>query len=90
MDMNASPLGRYSDLVAAIVSVVLVLAAILAHVNLFGAIDTAWLDTSAGLAVGVILGQRATTNGAAKIATAAHVRLDAMGAPPSNTGGSHP
>jgi hypothetical protein len=48
--------------------------------------DTAWLDTSAGLAIGVILGQRATTNGAAKIAAAAHRRLDAAGAPPADSG----
>ena len=76
-----SPLGRYSDITAAIVAGLLVLAAVVAHLGLVVVTDTAWLDTSAGLVVGVILGQRATTNGAGKVALAAHARLDAIGAP---------
>lgn len=81
-----SPLGRYSDAVAAIVAVLIVVSAILAHLQLVAVADTAWLDTSAGLAIGVILGQRATTNGAAKVAAAAHKRLDEIHAPPAETG----
>lgn len=84
--MNASPLGRYSEIVAAVTAVALVAAAILAHVGLFAVTDTTWLDTSAAAAIGVLLGQRATTNGAGKVALAAHKRLDALAAPPANDG----
>lgn len=76
-----SPFGRYSDLAALIAGLGLVAAAIVAHLGIVAVTDTAWIDTSAGLAVGVILGQRSTTNGAAKIALAAHARLDAMHVP---------
>lgn len=79
--MTPSPLGRFSDLVAALTAAALVASAILAHMGVVVVADTAWLDTSAGLAIGVILGQRATTNGAGKIAQAAHTRLDAVHAP---------
>lgn len=82
----ASPLGRYSDAVAALTALVLVAAATLAHTGIVPVADTAWLDTSAGLAIGVILGQRATTNGAGRIAAAAHRRLDAINAPPADDG----
>lgn len=76
--MQASPLGKYSDIVAAIVAVMLVLAALAAHTGVASVADSAWLDTSAGLAIGVVLGQRVTTNGAAKVAQAAHDRLDVL------------
>lgn len=82
----SSPLGRYSDIAAAITALALVAIAILAHANVVHAIDTAWLDTAAGIAIGVILGQRQTTNGAALVAQAAHARLDAIGAPPTSDG----
>jgi hypothetical protein len=94
--VTASPLGRYSDLAAALVAVLLVVAAVSVHLAIallnatahpLGVVDTAWLDTSAGLAVGVVLGQRATTNGAARIADAANQRLDKIGAPPAANGG---
>lgn len=82
--MQASPLGRFSDVAAAVTALALVAAAILAHMGVVAVADTAWLDTSAGLAIGVILGQRATTNGAGRIAQAAHTRLDAIHAPPAD------
>jgi hypothetical protein len=82
----ASPLGRYSDIVAAMTAVALVIATVLAHTGLLSVADTAWLDTSAGLALGVILGQRATTNGAGRLAATAHHRLDKIGAPPADDG----
>jgi hypothetical protein len=81
--VHSSPLGRFSDIVAALTALALVTAAILAHTGVVPVSDTAWLDTSAGLAIGVILGQRATTNGAAKLAVAAHDRLDKISAPPA-------
>jgi len=87
--LQSSPLGRYSEGAAAVTAIALVTAAVIVHslvalsiVN--GNADTTWLDASAGVAVGVVLGQRQTTNGAAKIAAAAHRRLDAMGAPPAD------
>lgn len=82
-----SPLGKYSDVAAALVAVLLVVAAVVAHLGLLVVTeaDHAWLDTSAGIAIGVILGQRATTNGAGKLANTANRRLDAIGAPPAHS-----
>jgi succinate-acetate transporter protein len=76
-----SPLGRYSDVTAAFAAVILVMAAVLAHLAIVHVSDYAWLDTVAGLAIGVVLGQRASTNGAARLASAANTRLDSIGAP---------
>jgi hypothetical protein len=83
---SVSPLGRYSDAVAAVTAVMLVLAALIAHLGFLPASDTSWLDASAGVAVGVVLGQRQTTNGAGKIAAAAHLRLDKIAAPAADDG----
>jgi len=83
----ASPLGKYGELVAAIVAILLVVAwlgAEFAAAIGFASPPDAAVASAAALAIGVILGQRATTNGAAKIAAAAHKRLDAIGAPPAD------
>jgi hypothetical protein len=91
--MTASPLGRYGEIAAAIISVGIIGAAILVHLippTLLGLTtppETSWLDNAALIALGVVLGQRSTTNGAAKIAAAAHARLDAINAPPADTSG---
>lgn len=86
-----SPLGRYSDLAATIVGVgtvvtwlgvhaLLIVAAILGAPTIApGA--TEQLDLAGVAALGLILGQRVTTNGAAALAAAQGLRLDAMGAP---------
>lgn len=89
--MMGSPLGKYSDLGASIVSILVIGAWIAVHVlivvvqSLGGTVppgvDTAELDLGGTLALGVILGQRATTNGASHIANLANARLDAIGAP---------
>lgn len=86
--MNASPLGRYGDIAAAIVAMAVILAAVAAHLfaRPLEVTDTAFLDNAALLVLGVVLGQRSTTNGAAKIAVAAHQRLDAIHAPAANDG----
>lgn len=81
-----SPLGRYSEISATVTAIALVLAAVAAHLGLVTVADFAWLDASAGIAVGVVLGQRASTNGAGKLALAAHARLDALNAPPAADG----
>lgn len=91
MSTGASPLGRYGELAAAITAVLLVAAAVSVHVLLAlglvsidpeaiktGVSSTTWLDAAAGTAVGIVLGQRATTNGAAKIAASAHERIDRL------------
>ncbi len=84
--MSPTPLGRYGEAVAAVTALLLVAAALAAHLGLVPAADTTWLDGVSGLAIGVVLGQRATTNGAAKIALAAHKRLDQIAAPPAADG----
>lgn len=83
-----SPLGKYSDIVASITALILVLAAVAVHLSILPShpADTSWLDASAGAAIGLILGQRVTTNGAAQKAAAANKRLDAIGAPPADDG----
>ncbi len=86
-----SPLGKYSDVAAAVVGigVVLVWLAIHGGIILAQALgrlpgvapDTSQLDLAATLVLGVVLGQRATTNGASAVAQSANTRLDAIGAP---------
>lgn len=81
---TSSPLGRYGDIVAAIAAGAVIAAWLVAHLLPTLIPDTVVLDNAATFVLGVILGQRATTNGAAKIAQAAHRRLDSIGAPSTN------
>jgi hypothetical protein len=85
-----SPLGKYSDIAATLVGIGVVAAWITVHVILilatsFGhtgsSADTSQIDLAATLVLGVVLGQRATTNGASIVARSANLRLDAIGAP---------
>lgn len=86
-----SPLGKYSDVAATIVVVFVVLAWLAIHGAIAAAAlightigtppDTTQLDLAATLVLGVVLGQRATTNGATQVAQSANPRLDAIGAP---------
>lgn len=86
-----SPLGRYSEASATLIAILVVGAWIAIHVfiiivqSLGGVIppgvETSQLDLAGTLALGIVLGQRATTNGASHIANLANVRLDAIGAP---------
>lgn len=84
--MTASPLGKYGEVAATIISTAVVIVWLLMHAAIVPAGDTTAIDTAATLVLGVVLGQRATTNGAGKIAEAAHRRLDAIGAPAANDG----
>lgn len=77
-DVTVSPLGKYSEAAAAITAIGIVGAAIAAHTGVVAVADTAWLDTAAGIAIGVVLGQRQSTNGAGKIAQAANSRIDSI------------
>lgn len=82
----ASPLGKYSELAALITAIGIAAIWLAVQVGLLvPPADTTALDIAAGTAIGILLGQRSTTNGAAKIAAAAHLRLDAIHAPPAET-----
>lgn len=92
----ASPLGRYADFVTAIVSVVVIMAAIASRMGI-GTPDP-FTDSIALIAIGVLYGtargvsagQQAITTQLAdrgnlntELALAAHKRLDAVNAPPA-------
>lgn len=88
MVMNGSPLGQYAEL-AALIGAWAVLGVWLLSFTSLGIVARAdALDIAGAGALGILLGQRATTNGAAKIASAAHSRLDEMGAPPAGANGA--
>lgn len=88
-----SPLGRYSDVASTAVAVLVILAWLIIHGGIALAVilghpaatapDTTQVDLAATLVLGVVLGQRAATNGAGVQAGAANLRLDAIGAPPA-------
>lgn len=89
--MQASPLGRYSEAAALITALAVVAAWLGVQAGLIMPAATPdALNAAATFALGVILGQRSTTNGAAKIARAANARLDAIGAPPADNGAPAP
>ncbi len=84
---NGTPLGRYSDVAATAVAILVIVAWVAIHLGLaVSNQSSAEIDTAATFVLGVVLGQRASTNGAGKLALAAHRRLDAIHAPPSNDG----
>ena len=84
--MSPSPLGRFSEIAALITAVALVASWLLVQLGfVVGPGDNTALTAAASLAIGVVLGQRSTTNGAAKVAAAAHKRLDAINAPPAES-----
>jgi hypothetical protein len=89
--VSGSPLGKYSDVAATAVGLAVVFAWVVIHAGIVlvqaighvlpPTIDTSQIDLAAFTVLGVVLGQRATTNGASTIAQSANVRLDAIGAP---------
>lgn len=87
--MNSSPLGRYSEPAALVTALGIIAVWILVQVGLLSSPgDPSALNAAATLSIGIILGQRSTTNGAAKVALAAHRRLDQINAPPADDGAS--
>lgn len=85
--MSASPLGRYSELAALVTAIAIVAAWLLVQIGLLPTPgDPASLNSAATFAIGLMLGQRSTTNGAGKLALAAHKRLDRLQAPPADDG----
>lgn len=83
---SASPFGRFADAGALLVALLVVVAWLASIAGLFPKDDG--LTTVAIGAVGLLLGQRSTTNGAAKIGAAANLRLDAIGAPSADVAAS--
>lgn len=79
--MTASPLGKFAEVAAFVVAIGVIVAWLASVAGLFPKDDT--LTALAAGAVGLLLGQRATTNGAAHVAVAAHKRLDKIHAPPA-------
>lgn len=82
-----SPLGKYSQQVAAIVAVLVILAAVAARFFVGG---DPWLEDLAMIAIGAVFGASAATavNGGA--IKAAHRRLDLISAPPGQIYEDHP
>lgn len=86
--MTASPLGRYSETAALLTALSIVAAWLLVQIGVLPTPgDPAALNSAATFAIGLMLGQRSTTNGAGKLALAAHKRLDRLQAPPADDGG---
>lgn len=88
--MNGGPLGKYSQLVAALTAVGVILAAIAGR---FVGVSDTFIDNMALIAMGAIFGASASTaitNGAfRRDLDAIHKRLDNDNAPPaSRTGGT--
>lgn len=75
-------LGKYQEIVTAILTVFLVVAAVASRYVQPGA-DTTFLDAAALLALGATYGRISAANGYAKQAQAANTRLDLIGAPPA-------
>lgn len=84
---SGSPFGPFAAVVASAVSVAIVAAALVDHLLIaLGKTSTAdpFLDSAALLVIGVVLGVGViggTASAALTSATAAHVRLDEIGAP---------
>lgn len=80
----SSPLGRYSEVVTALLTIFLVVAAVAGH--LFSSADLTFIDAAALLALGATYGKMSAANGYAKETRAAHRRLDIIHAPPADDG----
>ena len=88
---NATPLGRFSEIAALVTAFAIAGAWLLVQLGLVIVPGpTTALDIAAGTAIGILLGQRQATNGAGKIANAAHNRLDQIHAPPAAETTSEP
>lgn len=84
-----SPLGKYSEVAALVTALGIVAVWLLSQIGVVPNVgDGTALAQAAALAIGLLLGQRSTTNGAAKIAAAAHQRIDAIEAATNVT--THP
>jgi uncharacterized protein (DUF362 family) len=77
-----TPLGRFAEVGALVTAFAIAGSWLVVQLGVIAAPpDTTALDIAAGTAIGILLGQRQTTNSAGKVAVAAHHRLDAIHAP---------
>lgn len=82
-DVNSNPLGKYGEGATTLAALFVLGAWVIASMAGVPAAESGSLHDVAILAVGILFGGRAATNGAARIARAAHARLDAINAPPT-------
>lgn len=81
-----SPLGKYSQIVAAFVAVSTIGTALVSRPLAFA---DPFIDNVALIAVGAIFGSFATVNGLKPSVQAAHKRLDSINAPAAEANGEH-
>lgn len=75
------------EIVTNLITAFLVVIAVLVHATEASSnLDLTFIDMAALLALGRTYGTISAANGYAKATTAAHRRLDAIGAPPANDG----
>jgi hypothetical protein len=75
--------GKYGEIVYGAITAFLIVAAVTAHV-FTPTVDLTFVDAAALLALGALYGKTSAANGYAKSTAAAHMRLDAIGAPASH------
>jgi len=78
--MNAGPLGKYSQAVAAVVAIGVIAAAIV--LRFIGQSDP-FIDNIALIAIGAVFGAAASTSVNGNSIQSAHRRLDLIAAPPA-------
>ena len=77
--MTPSPLGRYSEAAALVTALAVVATWLVVQVGILPTpANPGALDAAATFALGLLLGQRSSTNGAGKMAAAAHDRVDLL------------
>lgn len=91
--MHSGPLGKYSQIVAAALATLIIVAAI--SVRIIAAftgvlVQTPFLDNLALIAMGAVFGAAASTSVNGNAIQAAHSRLDQIAAPPANHLQQHP
>lgn len=92
-DMNYGPLGKYSQTVAALLATFIIVSAVTVRIisQFTGfAIETAFLDNLALIAMGAVFGAAASTSVNGNKIEAAHRRLDLVSAPPADILQEHP
>jgi hypothetical protein len=75
-----TPLGKYAELIASIISLAVIGVTLAAYLIEPNNVPTL-LNDAFWVCLGVVFGTRVATNGAGRMAAAAHMRLDAIGAP---------
>lgn len=79
----STPFGKYAEMLTTVVGFGVIVAAITLHTFSFPFLqkDSGFIDNLAWMAAGAMFGVRAAANGYAAQVSAAHARLDSIGAP---------